>query len=118
MTDYAQSYIVRTRKTITRQAGDSGSIEVIVPETLSLSGWSVYFEVTDAKLVPIFTKDSEEDTIAIEDQTIYVLLSREDTSELEGVYNWEMEIYKGDDTITIGKGQYIIIKETARKTYT
>lgn len=109
------SYIVRTRNTITRQAGDTGSIQLVVPAELSITNYDVYFEVVDNKGESVFTRDTEEATIEKDGQNIYVLLDEENTSGLSGVYEWEMELYSDTETITIGKGQFVIIKENAKR---
>lgn len=110
-----QSYIVRTRVSLTRQAGDTGSIEFIVPALLDLTGMSAIFKVMDTSTTPLFTKETPTD-ITIVGQTVTVNLYNVDTANKCGSYTWELQVNDENQVITIGKGDLEIVEEIITET--
>ena len=108
-----QSYIVKTKYKITRQAGDTGEIVFIVPEAISLTTMDVLFQVRDDRGKLLFEKKTEDSEITIIDQEITILLENEDTALKHGEYNWELELHNTTEVSTIAKGQFILIEEIA-----
>jgi len=109
-----ESYIVRTKIDIERQAGDSGRIVFTVPAEVSLTGYDVLFQVRDDSDEILFDYTTEASEITVVGQTITITLDKDDTAELSGIYNWELQIYDVTNVATIGKGRYILISEVAR----
>jgi len=109
------SYIVNTRVDLIRQAGDTGSIEFVVPALLPLTGMSAIFEVVNNVGTVIFTKETPTD-IDIDGQTITVNLANVDTAEISGQYSWELQINSLTEIITIGKGTLTIESEIITET--
>jgi hypothetical protein len=109
-----QSYLVKTKYKITRQAGDTGSVVFIVPATISMSTYhDVLFQVRDDRDRLLFEKETPTD-IVVNSQTITVNLANDDTAEISGKYDWELQVSDGTDIATIGKGIFEIIAEIAR----
>lgn len=109
------SYLTGTPRKITIQAGDTGSIPLIVPEILPLVGLDVLFQVRDSDDAIILSKTTPIGATII-DQTIYVNLLHTDMVGKSGLYEWECELTGGDDdvNITIGKGQFVLLEDKAR----
>jgi 2-keto-4-pentenoate hydratase/2-oxohepta-3-ene-1,7-dioic acid hydratase in catechol pathway len=100
------TYLIANEIDITRQEGDTADIVFTVPETLSITGATAIFQVTDAKGNIIMTK-----TPTPVGQVITVPLAPTDTKGYYGSKLWELQITKSGSIYTIGKGNFIIVKE-------
>lgn len=102
------TYLISREITITRQEGDTADIVVTVPSTLSMTGKTARFQVRDSGNRVIINK---EDEIAIVGQGITILLAANDTARHAGKHRWELEVSDANGPITIGRGDFIIVKQ-------
>lgn len=102
------TYLISREITITRQEGDAADVVVTVPATLSMTGKTARFQVRDSGNRVIINK---EDEIAIVGQGITILLDPEDTARHSGRHRWELEVRDANGPITIGRGDFIIVKQ-------
>lgn len=100
------TYLIANEIDITRQEGDTADIVFTVPVSMSLSGATVIFQVLDNKGNVLIEK-----TPTPAGQNITVLLEPTDTKGHYGNKRWELEITKTGNIYTIGKGDFIIVKE-------
>lgn len=109
-----QSYIA-TEITITRQEGDTGSVVMIVPDAIDLSAFTVVKFCVFRSGVMIIDKELNDSSgdLTVSDQTITVILNEEDTQGYKGTNYWECEISgnPNEEIITIGKGEFIVLRE-------
>lgn len=109
-----QSYIA-TEIALTRQEGDTGSIVLIVPDVIDLSTFTVVkFCVFRSGVAFIYKElDDSSGDLTVDGQTITVVLNEEDTQGYKGTNYWECEISGNPDEeiITIGKGEFIVLRE-------
>jgi hypothetical protein len=108
------SYLA-TEITITRQAGDTGSIVFNVPVLIDLDTFTeVIFQVVKGGVTIIDKRltDSVAE-LTVSGQTITIELWEDDTQGHRGTGRWECEISgnSADEIITIGKGDFVIVKE-------
>jgi hypothetical protein len=108
------SYLA-TEITITRQAGDTGSIVFTVPVLIDLPDFTeVKFQVFKGGITIIDKRltDSVAE-LTVSGQTITIELWEDDTQGYVGTGKWECEISGNpdDEIITIGKGDFVIVKE-------
>jgi hypothetical protein len=95
---------VTTRKDLVRQSGNSGSITVILPNTLDMEGKTVYFQISTAGDSVVFGKNSDGNGITLDGLIAVVSLTRSDTSGLSGDYLWAMKVEGGDEYIDLAYG--------------
>lgn len=100
------TYLINSEKTITRQEGDDADIVITVPVAFSLTGATVIFQVEDAKGNIIFTK-----TPTPVGQVITITLDAVDTKGHYGNRRWELQVTKSGKITTIGRGDFIIVRE-------
>ena len=113
------SFLVRAEVTITRQEGDTGSIEFIIPATIDMTGMDVIFEVQDVDEQSVFKKESDVSETQIEidladsrGQYVAILLDGTETKGFAATdHRWELQVSDGDDIITVGKGTFVIQSE-------
>jgi len=105
------TYIIGEEIHIRRQAGDNADLEVIVPNQLPITGADVTFKLRDPDGVTLFTKTTTDCTII--QQTITIPFLPSDTRGRAGKHRWELQLQKPTDygTVTIGRGDFNIIKE-------
>lgn len=105
------TYLIKSEKTITRQEGDSADLGIIVPEALPLTApVSAKFVVKDVTGRTLITKTSP-DAITISGQNITLAFQPSETKSKSGTHRWELEITTAGNTYTIGRGNFIIMKE-------
>jgi hypothetical protein len=102
------TYLIGKEIAITRQEGDVADIVVTVPDILSMDGKTARFQVRDAGNRMIINKDQT--GIDIDGQIITIELQPADTSKKSGKYRWELEVADDDGPITIGRGNFDIVK--------
>lgn len=100
------TYLIAAEKTITRQEGDDADIVIIIPDEFSMTGATVIFQVEDTKGNVIFTKTP---TPAL--QIITITLAAGDTKGKYGNKRWELQVTKDSKITTLGRGDFIIVKE-------
>jgi len=105
----ADSYIIKNEIEIRRQEGDTGNITIIIPEQIDLDGMVPILHVVDRKLNTIFKK--EDSDWSINDQTISCSLLPTDTRGKSGNHKWELQLQSLNEVITVGRGNFLIIKE-------
>lgn len=105
------TYLISREKTITRQEGDVADIVITVPALLSMTGKTAHFAVADNGGRNVINKEKD---ISIDEQVISIVLKPEDTSRKAGKYRWELEVKDANGPITIGKGDFIIVKQLIR----
>ena len=104
-----QSYIVETEQDITRQEGDTGSIQFTIPVVLNPASYTILFKVFTRNGTVVFTKADAAWTRAT--QTITAYLAAVDTKGYEGNHRWELQFSSATEVITVGKGCFKILKE-------
>ena len=103
------TYLIGKEIKITRQAGDAASVQITVPNVLSMTGYTARFQVrNNAGRVLI---DKSGDALTIVSQVIYIPLLPEDTKNRDGVHRWKLQVSNINGPITIGRGDFQIIKE-------
>lgn len=100
------TYLISSEKTITRQEGDDADIVMTIPDEFSMTGATVIFQVEDSKGNVIFTK---EPTPAL--QVITITIDAADTKGKYGNRRWELQVTKAGKITTLGRGDFIIVKE-------
>jgi len=105
------AYLISKRIAIVRQEGDfPAEIVITVPELINMDLYTgvvfnVYESTIEAALV--FSKDLT-NGVSVTDQVITVSLVEADTLGTSGRHNWECEISKAGEKITIGEGSFIV----------
>jgi hypothetical protein len=111
----ANASYIASEITITRQEGDTGSVIFTVPEVIDLPTFTVVkFHVFRSGVTFIHKElDDSSGDLTVVDQVITIDLWEEDTQGYKGTNRWELEISGNpdDEIITIGKGEFIIVKE-------
>ena len=104
------TYLIEEEAVITRQEGDIADVEITVPSELPLDGHGVTFQVKAAGGRVLINKKDTTNTLTITDQDIYIPLLPADTRGKDGVHRWELQVDTEDGPITIGRGDFRIIK--------
>lgn len=102
------TYLISREIAIVRQEGDAADIAVTVPAELSMTGKTARFQVRDSGNRVIINKDDE---IAIVGQAITIVLAPDDTARHAGNHRWELEVSDANGPITIGRGNFTIVKQ-------
>lgn len=108
------TYLIKKKKTITRQIGDLADVVLVVPALLPMTGKVARFQIWDIDHTVVeLSKNSYESSgdIDITDQIITVPLLPNDTKNLsEGLHLWELEVATENQInatpITIGQGNF------------
>lgn len=100
------TYLISSEKTITRQEGDDADIVMTIPAAFSMTGATVIFQVEDAKGNIIFTKTP---TPVL--QVITITIDAANTKGYSGNRRWELQVTKGGKITTLGRGDFVIVKE-------
>jgi len=108
------TYLIANEITITRQEGDTADIEFELDEVLDISTLNPYFSVQTYKGIEILTKEPA-DFLKI-GQELTCFITEEDTKGKAGNYRWELELVNGSTVITVGRGDFIIVKELITET--
>ena len=103
------TYLIENQFAITRQQGDISDIVFVLQNTLPLTGMTVKFQVRNTKNELLIDKVSPTN-ITVVGQQITIPLLKVDTETLKGTLNWECEITKEGTRITIGQGEFIVVK--------
>lgn len=105
------TYLIDSRFTITRQAGDISDVVFVMQNTLPLTGMTVKFQVRSSRGVLIIDKTTANGSITVVGQQITIPLLATDTYGYKGTFNWECEISSVPDNkkITIGFGDFEIV---------
>lgn len=103
------SYVITERVTVTRQEGNTGSLGFIVPAVLNPALFTIKLQVWTAtnKSAILFEKTSW----TVTGQTITTPMAAVDTKGYAGTHKWEMQFTSLTEVITVGKGDFVIIKE-------
>lgn len=104
------TYLVKKPIKIRRQAGDDCDVVFNVPDVFQVAGtaWSfVVFEKAQPNKV-LFVKDGV--AITTSGQRVEILISRNDTRNRHGLYDWELMATKDGKEITAGMGEFDLIK--------
>ena len=107
------TYLVKTKYKITRQEGDTADIGFIVPDVIDMTGRKVLFQVRDES-DNLRIEKTDTAGITVTGQGIIVDLSPADSTGNDGIHNWELQVMNPESTITIGKGQFVILKQVAK----
>lgn len=103
------TYLIAKEITITRKEGDKSDVVFTVPEIIDLADKTVRFG--------IFRQDGSEvhvplpENIAKSGQVITIDFPADAFLGQEGTHVWELEVSANDSPITIGKGDFKILKE-------
>lgn len=100
------TYNIQKEITITRQEGDSSDLSINVPEILDITGATAIFQVRSMVDKIILSK-----SIIPQGQQINCLFNPQDTEGKAGIHRWELELIWGERHITIGRGNFEIIKQ-------
>lgn len=102
------TYIVKKWKKITRQEGDIADIVFIIPNIILLSNTAIKFTVVTPAMVKFIEKNNND--MVIDGQKITIPLLENDTKGKPYLGVWQLDIIRNGDTCTIGKGDFVIIK--------
>lgn len=102
------TYIVKNWKKITRQEGNTADIVFIIPNIIPLSNAAIKFTVVNACFIKVIEKNNS--GMVIEGQKITIPLLENDTKSKDHICVWQLDVTKNNETITIGKGDFVIIK--------
>lgn len=106
--------LVAKKINISRQEGDTADVEMIIPDGFDMTAYSGLFQVYNSHRDCIITKTTAGNGgITIDGQKILVKLDEKDTDGFGGTHSWFYRILKEGVRLTIGKGQFIIIREDA-----
>jgi hypothetical protein len=105
------TYLIKKEIHLARQEGDTAEITFVMPAIIDMSLFGVLFMVSDKLRERIICKSSADNQISIDGQTITIPLLKADTLEHPGKHNWEMQIFNANQSITTGKGQFVIIEK-------
>lgn len=104
------SYKVKERLKITRQAGNDCDVVINVPDVFQVAGTTFKFGVFE-KIQPhrmVFEKSGAD--IVATGQRLVVPIAKADTLNKHGLHEWELEATKDGKDITIGFGDFELIK--------
>jgi len=99
------TYLISAEKTITRQEGDDADIVMIIPAEFDMTDATVMFQVFSGGVAFI------EKTPTPVLQVITVTLDAVDTKGYKGTKRWELQVTKAGKITTLGKGDFVIVKE-------
>jgi hypothetical protein len=109
------TYIIDREISITRQEADTADVVFTVPDMIDMSLYpTVKFQVSNSMRTAILKKSTDENSLAIEAQIINVPLLPVDTHGKSGTFRWELEISNANETITIGRGIFVVIPQLIR----
>lgn len=110
------SYIIKREIAITRQEGDTGSVEILVPKVVPLAGCELSFQVYDRTNKVVLRKDDDDWTREDADTHVKVSceLDRADTLNKPGTHWWELFVVGTDTHLTIGKGNFIVLPRKSK----
>ena len=103
------TYLIENQFPITRQQGDISDVVFVLQNTLPLTGMTVKFQVRNSRGDLLLDKVSPTN-ITVVGQQITIPLLKVDTETLKGTLTWECEITKEGTRITIGQGEFIVVK--------
>lgn len=103
------SYIITQEITITRQEGDTGVLQFVVPNILNPANFDITFQVWRMSRENSLLFKKEDWTV--EGQQITTSLTEADTKGFAGRWRWEMQFTSAVEIITVGRGAFEIIKE-------
>lgn len=104
------TFLVRKTFKIARQEGDKSDIVFTVPDLLPLTGKTARFGIFKTTGEEILIKNN----CSIVGQIITVDLLANDLKGKSGVWVWELEVAQNSEPITIGKGEFEVIKENLK----
>ena len=100
------TYLIQSEIDITRQEGDDADIVFNVPAEFSLTDATVIFQVQTSKGTLIFEKTPTPSL-----QVITITIDAVDTKGYVGTKRWELQVTRSGKITTIGRGDFIIVKE-------
>ena len=103
------TYLIAREITITRQEGDVADIVITVPAALSMTARTPVFQVRDTSNRAIINKTTP--AITVQAQVINIPLLPADTKGKPGKHRWELQVTDTNGPVTIGRGNFEIIKE-------
>lgn len=105
------TYIVKKDIKITRQAGDDCDVIFQIPDTIQLIASNfkfAVFRVGSSQVEPILLKQGAD---AVFDGTkLTVVIAGTETFRYSGNFKWELEATIDSRKVTIGKGDFELIK--------
>ena len=104
------TYLIKNKFTITRQEGDISDVVFDMQAAMSLTGLTVKFQVINSLGTVLLSKTSADGGITVTGQQIVIPLLSVDTEGRSGTHAWEMELTGSGVRITVGQGDFVIVK--------
>lgn len=104
------TFLIKKEKTITRQQGDTSDVTFVFPDVIPPAAYSINFSVWSNASQGDLLFEKDQSQMQIEEQTVTVPISREETSGISGERYWELRIFNEHTSHTIGKGIFKVLK--------
>jgi hypothetical protein len=95
---------------IRRHEGNTSMLEIEIPDIINMTGKNIHFAVFKGREIIIEkVKDGLQSDWNVFGQLITAKLSESDTKGKAGNWQYELEVWSGDDVYTILQGDFAII---------